>query len=381
MSKRLIAFLSILSLSLALPLIPASAVAKAGAKCTKAGSTEVVQGKKYTCVKSGKKMAWNKGVKVATIDTQSIQSASYTNMKKAMVPKPVGNLFRYHYSPNAIQGYKEKIEKELNFSMGYWTSVYDGTELFNVFYATEKDLDWLVNAWKTYDLDKNGNTEREYKGRLEREGSQLNAGSVPSQEGQSHLSFFRSSTRPIQDDAMIPHENVHIVQQQLTKSRTAQMPCWLREGSANLFGNFLITEKYGLGVYEDVKRSDMNAYQSGSVEIRNFSDSQWFTHLKSLEGNFSGGCDYKNRFASSNSGTLENSSVDIALIDFMANKFESPFLHFPPEILSQWKSSGFDKDSLIITQSSRDISPCSVGADGERFSGQAASDQYVVAGS
>jgi len=45
MSKRLIAFLSILSLSLALPLIPASAVAKAGAKCTKAGSTEVVQGR------------------------------------------------------------------------------------------------------------------------------------------------------------------------------------------------------------------------------------------------------------------------------------------------------------------------------------------------
>jgi hypothetical protein len=86
-------------------------------------------------------------------------------------------------------------------------------------------------------------------------------------------------------------------------------------------------------------------------------------------------------FASSNGGTLENSSVDIALIDFMANKFESPFLHFTPEILSNWKSSGFDKDSLIITKSARDISPCSVGADGERFSGQAASDQYVVAGS
>ena len=297
MSMRLIAFLSILSLSLALPLFPASAVAKAGGKCTKAGSTEVVQAKKYTCVKSGKKLAWNKGVKVATIDTQSIQSAAYANMKKAMVPKPVENLFRYHYSPNALEGYKQKIEKELNFSMGYWTSVYDGTELFNVFYATEKELDWLVNAWKTYDLDKNGNTEREYKGRLEREGSQLNAGSVPSQDGKSHLSFFRSSTRPIQDDAMIPHENVHIVQQQLTKSRTAQMPCWLREGSANLFGDFLITEKYGLGVYEDVKRSDMNAYQSGSVEIRKFSDSEWFTHLKSLEGNFSGGCDYKYRFA------------------------------------------------------------------------------------
>jgi hypothetical protein len=86
-------------------------------------------------------------------------------------------------------------------------------------------------------------------------------------------------------------------------------------------------------------------------------------------------------FAASNGGTVENSSVDIALIDFMANKFESPFLHFSPEILSQWKSSGFDKDSLIISKTARDSSPCSVGADGERFSGQVASDQYVVAGS
>ena len=89
----------------------------------------------------------------------------------------------------------------------------------------------------------------------------------------------------------------------------------------------------------------------------------------------------QNAFAASTGGTLENSSVDIALMDFMANKFESPFLHFTPEILSQWKSSGFDKDSLIISKNARDSSPCSVGADGERFSGQAASDQYVVAGS
>ena len=45
MLKRMIALLAILSLSVSLPLIPASAAAKAGAKCTKAGSTEVVKGK------------------------------------------------------------------------------------------------------------------------------------------------------------------------------------------------------------------------------------------------------------------------------------------------------------------------------------------------
>lgn len=297
MRKRLIALLVITPLLFSSQLSTSHAATKAGAKCSKVGSKSVVGAKTFTCIKSGKKLVWDKGVKVTATTKQSIQLLSYANMKKAMLPKPVKDLFRYHYSPNAVKGYKEKIESELNYSMEYWTSVYDGTELFNVFYGTEKDLEWLISAWKTYDLDKNGYTANEYKGRLEREGNQLNAGSVPSQEGPSHLSFFRSSTRPIQDDAMIPHENVHIVQQQLTKSRTDQMPCWLREGTANLFGGFQTAEKYGLRVYDEAKRSEMNAYQGGSVEIRKFTDSEWFTHLKSLEGNFSGGCDYKNRFA------------------------------------------------------------------------------------
>jgi hypothetical protein len=65
MNKKLIAFFSILSLFLSTPIIPVNAAAKAGAKCNKAGITEVVKDKSYTCVKTGKKLAWNKGVKVA----------------------------------------------------------------------------------------------------------------------------------------------------------------------------------------------------------------------------------------------------------------------------------------------------------------------------
>ena len=44
--------------------LQASAAVKAGATCTKAGTTSTVKGIKYTCVKSGKKLVWNKGVKV-----------------------------------------------------------------------------------------------------------------------------------------------------------------------------------------------------------------------------------------------------------------------------------------------------------------------------
>ena len=35
---------------------------KAGSVCTKAGQTSVLSGKKFTCVKVGKKLQWNKGV-------------------------------------------------------------------------------------------------------------------------------------------------------------------------------------------------------------------------------------------------------------------------------------------------------------------------------
>jgi hypothetical protein len=41
-----------------------AATPKAGAKCTKAGATATAAGKKFTCVKSGNKLAWNKGVTV-----------------------------------------------------------------------------------------------------------------------------------------------------------------------------------------------------------------------------------------------------------------------------------------------------------------------------
>jgi hypothetical protein len=53
----------VLTVSL-LGIAPAQAAVKTGGKCTKAGATVTSAGKKFTCVKSGGKLVWNKGVKV-----------------------------------------------------------------------------------------------------------------------------------------------------------------------------------------------------------------------------------------------------------------------------------------------------------------------------
>ena len=58
--------LSIVMLSI-VPISSSHAVIKAGSKCAKAGVTATIGGKKFTCVKSGKKLMWNKGVTVKKI--------------------------------------------------------------------------------------------------------------------------------------------------------------------------------------------------------------------------------------------------------------------------------------------------------------------------
>ena len=352
MRKRLIlALIVILMISLSSPTY--AATPKAGGSCKKAGSTSIFAGKKYTCIKSGKKLVWNKGVLLskptptttstpASIGTEAKTDTfllSLSNMKKSMVPGPVKQFFKFHYSPNAIESYKATVETELEFSMSYFASVYKNTNQFNVFYGTEKDLDWIIGAWKVYDLDKNGYTANDYRGRIERSKTQssdpnnaLVIGSVPSQDGPSHFSILRHSLRPNNTPAFIAHESIHIVQQSLTQNRTDRMPCWLREGSAELFSVFIVSEKYGADNARKIKEQNvMNGYQfaSSGLELRKFDKAEWFDHIKGLEGNFRDGCDFT-KFLAYGTGLL----LSEALIA------ESGFA----KMMDFWRAFSLDKD-------------------------------------
>jgi hypothetical protein len=61
-------------LSIALVIAPfpqaSAATAKSGATCTKQKATSIVKGKKFTCIKSGKKLIWDKGVVVKATVTK-----------------------------------------------------------------------------------------------------------------------------------------------------------------------------------------------------------------------------------------------------------------------------------------------------------------------
>ncbi|MEN9324921.1 MAG: hypothetical protein RL414_675 [Actinomycetota bacterium] len=75
MKRLLIASLIFTSVAVFLP-SPAIGAAKAGASCSKVGLALTSAGKKYTCIKSGKKLVWNKGVAIAKPSAEPTPSPS-----------------------------------------------------------------------------------------------------------------------------------------------------------------------------------------------------------------------------------------------------------------------------------------------------------------
>ena len=69
-----------ITLLLTISLIPAHSATppKSGSTCTKQGATKTYQGKKYTCIKSGKKLIWDKGAAIAKPITTPSPSPSQT---------------------------------------------------------------------------------------------------------------------------------------------------------------------------------------------------------------------------------------------------------------------------------------------------------------
>ena len=62
--------------------LPANSAVKAGAKCTKLGATSITGGKKFTCVKSGKNLVWNKGLLIPKVSpTPTASPKTSTNVE------------------------------------------------------------------------------------------------------------------------------------------------------------------------------------------------------------------------------------------------------------------------------------------------------------
>jgi len=83
LGMRKITLAVILVASLFAPVSAQAATAKAGASCPKLKTTQVVGSKKFTCVKSGKKLVWDKGVAITKPVVKKSQSIEFPPLENA----------------------------------------------------------------------------------------------------------------------------------------------------------------------------------------------------------------------------------------------------------------------------------------------------------
>lgn len=96
MRKRSLAFAIALAITGTSLTVPAFAAIKAGSKCTTKGQIKTSQGKKFTCIKSGKTLVWNKGVAISKGTTQVDQS------KPTPTPSGPVDIYGNPTSPEAL---------------------------------------------------------------------------------------------------------------------------------------------------------------------------------------------------------------------------------------------------------------------------------------
>jgi hypothetical protein len=87
--KRLFATILIGCLVLALNLSTATAAVKPGTTCKKIGQISTSAGIKYTCIKSGKKLVWNRGVVIKSAPPTAPASPSPSATQVSSCPTPL----------------------------------------------------------------------------------------------------------------------------------------------------------------------------------------------------------------------------------------------------------------------------------------------------
>ena len=133
MRQRTLSILSLLLLlSVLAPLQVANSASIAGKSCSKAGITKIDSGLKYTCVKSGKKLIWNKGVATKPVTTDKPNLSTSTTTTTSTTSSPVKEISSTYTELTAGSG--TKISSTASPSsylaaMGYASTT--GTSLFD----------------------------------------------------------------------------------------------------------------------------------------------------------------------------------------------------------------------------------------------------------
>jgi hypothetical protein len=243
-------------IALSVALIPVAAVSAQkitpGSTCKVLNQKVVYQNKTFTCIKSGKKLIWNKGavIKVAAkpTPTQSAVPISLNRREKALAEvKRVYDLnssyqptVKYIFASDAPQNFAELIKEVIPFASRFWSSEFKPTAEFPIILGSPASVEWVNDEMKRYGHEIPG-WNREFISKL---GENASRGDVVN-NSRGTITYYvigKEKDRSIKAGneltmrGFVAHEYVHAVAVSIVGDRQKGIPGWAVEGSANFYG-------------------------------------------------------------------------------------------------------------------------------------------------
>ena len=293
--------------ALVLFLVPMNAIAavKAGDGCKKVGITATSQGKKFTCVKSGKKLVWNKGVAISAPKPKPAEPAlpeatptpsptptelTESDLRQRDIQKAfdeVANIAKKaspattnleiiasgEIRPESIK----VIQDRYNFVAGFFADLVTPDLPVTVVIGANAEINWIASKME----ELSGNSFTKFLNAFESPskgfpcGPYYSAGvSGKTKNGRflNHYALYGKScpTQLPNDEnfqTIIEHEWVHNVQGKIADPSMigdggpTLLPCWFKEGQASFYGN-AIGYRSNYSRYLAVRRSTISNFEN-----------------------------------------------------------------------------------------------------------------------
>jgi hypothetical protein len=247
--KRILVLFLITSMTLSVNLSTANAAVKSGALCKKLNQVSIVQGVKFTCIKSGKKLIWNKGVKLPTptptptptkaltldnLDYEQIYVLSRAEVAR-YVASGVSSQGAIDFQVGAnVDSWRVDIAKnEVNSAVKLWSSFFKPSAVTIIWYSS-KDIPWAKAKYQeaggnpAWAAGFSGCTPQ-YCGNAS--ASLMGGGKFLFEQG---LEF---TDQGLWNRSTAAHEYTHLAQYGLSSpTNLSAMPWWSVEGGAQFYG-------------------------------------------------------------------------------------------------------------------------------------------------
>jgi hypothetical protein len=267
MNKKLGILTVAVILMLPVSIHSAHSATKAGAKCAKVGIKSVVVNKTFTCIKSGKKLVWNKGVVTPTVKPFVAWSTKFEI--NSLIKAAIDSTDSYAGDVRPNSSYEIAIQNSVREPDRKWiTQMIDYTNGFFSKIEREKLRTFLGNTheWSKETVKNAGVWFGDPNGVFPCSDGTRDAGCAGYKNLVLWIFMNPAQTWDVGRRSIPAHEVFHTIQfsllgyniQRIAPDHPQRVPRWFMEGSANYFG-FYIVEKLGFDSYENGRNLEVRS--------------------------------------------------------------------------------------------------------------------------